>query len=139
MKKLLFLSATLMLLTTVAFAQNKKGAHVHKHAEERAHFINERMMVRLNLNKEQTDKIQALNLNRAKRIEDIKSQHGISKEDVRTQVKMLHDEYNNEVKSILTPEQYQQYMNIRDEQREKVMQRRGHHEHRKHAGKQAAE
>jgi Spy/CpxP family protein refolding chaperone len=124
MKKVFLMALVVLFAITVASAQQLNGALQQKSAEEKAYHITERMMVKLNLSKEQTEKIQALNLNRAKRIEDIKSQHGISKEDVRTQVKSLHDEYNNEVKAVLTPDQFQQYVSLRDEQREKVMERR---------------
>ena len=60
----------------------------------------------------------------APKVRAIKNDPSLSKEDKLQQLKALHDETNPQVKSILTPEQYQKLQEIRRTELLRVMRNR---------------
>lgn len=100
----LILTATVLFLGTVAFAQ--------KTAEERSTAITERMATELALTTEQKPKVQALNLAIAQKNDAIRNDTKLTKEQKVEAIKGNHNGRYAELKQILTPQQMTVYDNL---------------------------
>jgi len=102
------LLALSILSLTSAFSQNKANDLMNKTPEDRAKVQTEMMKNKLNLSTEQQTKIEAINLNYAKKFEPvIKSSD--SKLTRYKRAKSLQKAKNEELKKVLTTSQYQRY------------------------------
>jgi len=96
--------------------------------EARATRQTEKMSKELGLNKSQTRKLQALNLEKAQQREAMRAQYKSRGErpakNERQEIKAAHEKWNAELKDILTKKQYAQYQEQREEMRAQHKQRR---------------
>ncbi|MBO9673368.1 MAG: hypothetical protein J7577_07985 [Sphingobacteriaceae bacterium] len=104
---------------TLAFAQNKAKDLMNKTPEERAKFQTEMMKNKLSLNVEQQTKIEAINLNYAKKFEPI-IKSSDSKLTKYKQAKSLQKAKDEELKKVFTSSQYKQYEKFQEELKGKL-------------------
>jgi len=118
MKKAILASA-LALMTVMTFAQEKK----QRTPEERAQKATEKMAKELNLSEEQKEKVLEINLQKAKEMQQLKEEMKVLKE----KRKKLRDEHAEQMKSVLSEEQYQKYLQMREEMKKKHQEKRMKH------------
>lgn len=121
MKKL-FVLALAALFTVSAFAQNKqKGT-----PEERADKVTNRMKEKLNLSDEQVAKIKAINLDAAKKKEELKAKGKDERKQMRTQVNNIETDRDSKIMEVLTEEQKAEYTKMKEKAKER-RQNKGKH------------
>ncbi len=95
--------------TAVARAEGEaQSARQLATVEQRAEFRTERMKDALELEGEQLEKVRAINLKYAKEAEQI-TQAGDSEEDRFTKLAAMAAKKDDELRAVLTPEQFQTY------------------------------
>lgn len=112
MKKTIVAAALSFAALTIT-AQNTKNEG--KTLEERVKIKTEQMAKKLALSNEQKEKTYNANLNLAKQMQEIREQI----KSLHEKQKALLEEHNKEMKSILSDEQYQKYLQMREEIKEK--------------------
>lgn len=117
MKVFLFVFASLLSLS--AFAQN--DLRKNSTPEQRAERQTRQLSKQLGLNSEQTQKLQALNLSWMRRMDSLRTT-GTRPE--RGALRAMQQSHENDLKALLTPEQWTTYERLRTERREKMQGRR---------------
>lgn len=97
------------LIATSVSAQEKR-----KTPEERAKAQSEAMKKNLGLNEEQTIALEEINLRFAKEVEAKREMNGNSNEKVEIPQE-IRDARNAEIKTVLTPDQYEKFLKIKGE------------------------
>lgn len=115
MKKII-LSAAFIVLGTLAFAQKTDGDKKVKFEEKRTERL-AKLKTELNLSDAQVTQIKAL---QDKKMEARKADMQMEKADRRKEMKTKMDQNDQDMKSILTPEQYKKWQ----EKKEQKMQER---------------
>jgi hypothetical protein len=115
MKQLILMSAFVILIGGKLFAQDAK---TNRTPEERARIQTEWMKQTLKLDETQLTKIEPLNLKYAKKMEEIKSIP--SKMDKLKKAKSIMDEKDKELKKILNKDQFDVYLEKREELKDKM-------------------
>jgi hypothetical protein len=117
---------TLMIFCT-ASAQNPKNMS----AENRAKKITEWMKTNLQLKDDQVSKVQDINLKYANKMDEVKNSSG-SKQDKTKTMKTNEDARDNELKSVLSDEQFKTYQSkkaeLKKSMKEKGKQRKQQHQ-----------
>lgn len=121
MKKILVL-AFAALFTMSAFAQDKRQST----PEARAEKVTNKMKEKLNLSDEQVAKIKAINLDAAKKKDELKGKGKDERKEMRTKIKNIETDRDNKILEVLTDEQKAQYNKMKENAKE----------HRKGKGKQ---
>lgn len=136
MKNLFMTAALLIGLTGAAYSQDTlhkgrpgtgmmMGKGEMKSPEERAKMMTDAMEKRLNLTAEQKEKIYALNLERAIKMDKMRqSQEKLRKEQMGKGREMM-EEHNKQLNKILTEEQQKILNEAREKQKERMQQ---HHQ-----------
>ncbi|WP_165838211.1 DUF4890 domain-containing protein [Pontibacter arcticus] len=157
MKKILAMLAMGVLVSGASFAQDapqkEKGQHTEhrqnkkqraqKSPEERATKRTEHLVQKLDLNKSQQRKLQALHLKQAQERQQFMAQRGDFKDKskadrskMREIAKTRQESYKAELKDILNKKQYAQYEVMQQEQRARYESKKGdrkeHRGERKH-------
>ncbi len=114
----------LLVLTTAANAQEKE----RKSPEERAKMQTERMTKELGLSPEQAARVEALNAKYAEEAEAYRAQMEAEREKRKQEGKARLEAHDADLKAVLTPEQYTQWMALREKQMER---RKAEHQERK--------
>jgi hypothetical protein len=119
MKQIIFISAFLILLGGKLFALD---VETKRTPEERARIQTEWMKQSLNLNESQLTQIEPLNLKYVQKMEEVKTIPGrIGK---LKKVKSIMEEKDNELKRILTKDQFNVYLEKREELKNKLKEAR---------------
>jgi len=71
------------------------------------------MKKELSLSDDQYSKVQAINKNFGERLKTLRSDSTMSKETARVELKKIRDEKNNEIKGVLTPDQYNKWISMK--------------------------
>jgi hypothetical protein len=93
---------------------------VHWTAEERADKMSNKLDRRLNLSKDQDDKIHVINTDITKRIDGVKANTALAKKDKMQQIKVLNEERSQRFKSVLTADQYKKWNDWEMQKKEKM-------------------
>lgn len=117
MKVSLFVFASLLSLS--AFAQN--DLRKNSTPEQRAERQTQQLSKQLGLNSEQSQKLQALNRSWMRRMDSLRTT-GTRPE--RGALRAMQQSHENDLKALLTPEQWTTYERLRTERREKMQGRR---------------
>jgi protein CpxP len=137
MKKII-LAAMLTLFCQVGFCQtpNKQGKTHQTNRkvrtpEEKADMQVKRMTQDLALNSDQAAKVKVIVLDRIKKSEAVKQKYfsDAERKAMQQEMKTLRDQKENELKAVLTPEQYAKRQQLKEEHRNKKM------EYKKNGGK----
>ncbi len=111
-----------ILIAPLAMAQDKQGKE-QKTPEERAKRHTERMTQELGLTAEQSAKVGDINLRYVDVLADLKAS-GQDKEVMKEQGKALRDKRDEELKLVLTAEQYTRMMALREQKRKEAKAKR---------------
>lgn len=114
--------ATALLTAPFLMAQGKPGKE-QKTPEERAKHHTERMTQELGLSAEQSAKVGDINLRYADVLADMKAS-GQDQTAMKEQAKAMRDRRDEELKQVLTPEQYGKMMELRAQKRAKARDQR---------------
>ena len=133
MKKFIYyivicLVTTIFLFPFNSYAHENKGERRWKRMEnttleERADFQTKRMEEFLNLNDKQTEKIREINLRYSNEKQQIFESEE-SRQEKRGKFRGLHEHKRNELKTVLSEEQYEEYCSKRKEMKRKRRERR---------------
>ena len=126
MKKIALIFSLFLLAGLSAFAQATDSTLMAqgKTPEERASHSAMRMQKKLGLTDEQTAKIQAINLEKIHKIDDLRTKYKDSKKGMGQELKAVAAEADSEYKSILSSDQYTKWLTIKEQKKEKMMQKR---------------
>ena len=115
MKQIILISTFLILLCGKMFAQD---VETKLSSEERARFQTEWMKQNLSLSNDQLVQIEPLNLKYAQKMEEVKAISG--KIGKLKKAKSIMDEKDGQLKKILTKDQFNVYLEKREEIRDKM-------------------
>jgi len=131
MKRLVHFVTCLALATFIiplnSCTQKNKGERFRKHMEnttpeERADFETNWMQEFLNLSDEQTEKIREINLKHAKEQQQVFKLEG-PREEKKSKYSALHEQKQNELKKVLSEEQFKKYRSKKKEMKKRVRER----------------
>ncbi|ESU19807.1 hypothetical protein FEDK69T_30630 [Flavobacterium enshiense DK69] len=122
MKKIIIAVLSVMLLTVVNVNAQSKNAKAQSTPEQRAEKLTTWMKDNLNLTAEQIPLVQELNLKYARLNEELKNMSGPRNEKMK-KIKSNETAKEEELKKILTPEQFQTYTTKKREVKEEVKTR----------------
>lgn len=117
MKKIILLLTGLTLSTGIAFSQTTEDHSTHEHAkaEHAKHHVHkadhraEHLTKKLGLTSEQKAKVHALSLSEGIKVADFKKQHANDPAAMHREVKAVRENFKQQMKTILTPEQYKKW------------------------------
>ena len=118
--------ATFMLpLTSYSQVRGDRARGLYKHStpEERAAFQTDRMKTDLNLSDEQTAKVKEINLKYAKENQEV-FKSDITREEKKNKMHELYEQKQNELKTVLTAEQYEKLQAEKKEMRRQLRERK---------------
>jgi Spy/CpxP family protein refolding chaperone len=127
MKKSMFVKsligcALFVLISMTSFAQDADNKNRRARGEGREEQI-EKWKTELNLSEEQVAKIQAANKKRKEQMDKLREERKSERKENIEKVKSINDEFDKDMKAILTPEQYTKFDEIRDDKREQVKEK----------------
>lgn len=102
-----------------AISQMQQGM---PNAEERAKFLTERLKVDLKLENKQIPKVNEILLKYAKKVDSLRNQTK-SRQEMMEIMKKNMKEQDNEIKNVLTKEQFKKYEKIMEENRNRMRKR----------------
>lgn len=111
---------SLMLAATQLFAQNEVK---EMPAEKRAKLQTERMISSLKLDAEQTEKVGQINLKYAQKMDPVIQGSGNKMSRFRA-FKKINDQKEQELKSVLSSEQFEQFQKQQQEMKDKLREQR---------------
>lgn len=123
MKKIAFLTVFTLSTAVAIFAQADRGERERMTAEERAKKITEKMKTEFKLSDEQTRKIAAVNLDKAKKTDALREENKSHREEMKDKLQAIHEEREQEYKKIFTSEQFAAYTKKKEARKEKMMHR----------------
>jgi periplasmic protein CpxP/Spy len=107
--KIYFIAALMFACLATAFAQAPNGQQPRMNPEEMAKGLTDRMTTEIKLNDKQKTEISAINLKYTKKTMEIFQANQGNWEVIRTKMEESRTLKNNEVKAVLTDEQYKLY------------------------------
>lgn len=119
MKRILSTSILLVFMAVVAMAQPPQGGQFSP--EDMAKSQTEQMTKDLKLNEQQVEKVSALNTKYMENMQSIFQNAGGDREQMREKMEAFRTERNDELKKILTEEQFKKYQELENE---RMQQRR---------------
>lgn len=123
MNRLLLLFSIFFMVTS-SLTQPGYGRWQNSSPEERAKIQTDQMREKVNITNEQDSSIYEINLKYAKKIQELmKGEQG--RDEMRSKIGEMMKEKDNELKGILTEEQFELYLNYKEELRGKMKGRRG--------------
>ncbi len=114
--------ALFVLISIASFAQDADNKSRKVRGEGREEQI-EKWKTELNLSEEQVAKIQAANKKRKEQMNKLREERKSERKENIEKVKNITDEFDREMKAILTPEQYTKFDEIREDKREQVKEK----------------
>lgn len=93
-------------------------------AEERAEVYAKRMQKNLNLSDEQYKKVLAINIEQAKKQEELRAAHKAEMQATREKMKANHQDLNKKYESVLTPEQLKKFKEEQEKRKSEMQEGR---------------
>ncbi|MER0441409.1 hypothetical protein [Emticicia sp. W12TSBA100-4] len=93
-------------------------------AEERAEVYAKRMQKNLNLSDEQYKKVLAINIEQAKKQEELRAAHKAEMQATREKMKANHQDLNKKYESVLTPEQLKKFKEEQEKRKAEMQEGR---------------
>ncbi len=116
----LMLMMSFIFIGTTIFAQNNQQRTPQERTENQLKGINKAC----NLTKEQMPKVEKILLNSNTKMEELRTAKPAYKGERMEKMKVISDEQDAQLKAFLTPEQYQKYLTMKEQQKEKAKERR---------------
>ncbi len=114
--------ALFVLISIISFAQDADNKSRRGRGEGREEQI-EKWKTELNLSEEQVAKIQAANKKRKEQMDKLREERKSERKENIEKVKNITDEFDRDMKAILTPEQYTKFDEMRNDKREQVKEK----------------
>lgn len=125
MKKVLIALLLVSGISTATFAQQRGGADTDRSPEARAARQTERLAEELKLDTKQRERVYNLNLARAKEMEAFRNEGDKARTDARQTMQKHQQAYNDEMKKILSSDQFSSFEKRQDEMKDRMKDRRG--------------
>lgn len=124
MKKLLFAAFALIFAFGTTMAQDAGlSSKPKKTADERSAALTKKMTNQLGLDQAQQQRVAPINLDRFKKIEEVKTGNSANKSEVETKVKAINEEYNNNIKGVLSADQFTKFLAMQEEMKQKAFKK----------------
>lgn len=124
MKKIIISAFAVLFALTGAFAQDVQKGKGQKSPDEKSTRFTKRLTRELSLDNVQQQRVQGINLDRFKQIEELKNTAGIDNEGRRQKMKNIEDAYVTSMKGVLSAEQFPKFEALRAEMKDKAFERR---------------
>lgn len=124
MKKLIITAVALVFSLASAFAQDLQKAKPTKSPDEKSARFTKRMTNELSLDATQQERVQAINLDKFKQIEEAKSMANLDNATRRQKMKQIDDNYFTTLKGVLSAEQFTKFLAMSAEMKEKAFARK---------------
>jgi protein CpxP len=125
MKKFMIAAFALLFCVAGAIAQDASvSAKPKKSPEERAERFSKRMTKELSLDASQQERVKTINLDRFKKIEAVRTTSSYTKPETQQKLKEINEAYFNDLKGVLSAEQFAQFQKMKEEIKEKAFQKR---------------
>ena len=124
MKKFIISALAIVFSVASAFAQDVQKGKTQKTPDEKSSRFTQRMTRELSLDAAQQERVQAINLERFKNIEESKVQAGLDAPARRQKLKEVEDNYFNNLKGVLSADQFTKFQAMKAEMKEKAFERR---------------
>jgi Spy/CpxP family protein refolding chaperone len=126
MKKIvLAVLALFVLIGNISAQENQLQGRKKKSPVERAEAFSKKMTKNLDLDATQQERVKVINLDRFKQLEEARSSFGGDRKQIASKVKEVNDAYFNNLKGILTPEQFSKFQEMKEEMKERAVKRKG--------------
>jgi periplasmic protein CpxP/Spy len=131
MKRFAFLFALLFALTFTVNAQTtttESTPTAEKHRGKGKDKMKEKAQSaakELNLNDEQKSKMKTIASNYKSKLQAVRTDNSLSKEQKRAQLKEINAANDAEIKTVLSPEQYTQWADLKKNRQEKMKEHKG--------------
>lgn len=109
-----------LVVTSVPAGEAEKATPKMPPASERAQALTAKMKEKLALNAEQETKVAAINLKAAETVDHATALPGASRYDRFQSVKAAQAQRDNELKGVLTQDQWKKYKKLKDELKDQV-------------------
>ena len=117
MKKLMLTIAGLVIVISLSFAQNPSKPT--RTPEQKAAKRSEMLAQKLSLTPEQKQSVYNLILDRTTKVEAVKAKYAADKKGMGKELKSIRDNFDTQMKSILTPDQATKWEQLRAEEKAK--------------------
>ena len=108
-----------MALTRAQGVESPRAAGKEtRSAEDRARALTNRMVNKLSLSGDQTTRVQAINLEKAQKLEALQGKYAGNRRQGVPEMKEVNQAWNRELQAVLTPEQFTNYQALREERQE---------------------
>jgi protein CpxP len=124
MKKIVISAFMLLLTVAGASAQDLPKGKGMKTPDEKSVRFTQRLSKELNLDAAQQQRVQGINLDRFKQIEELKNMAGLDGPSRRQKMKSIEEAYVTSMKGVLNAEQFPKFEALRAEIKEKAFERR---------------
>jgi len=124
MKKFIISALAIVFSVASAFAQDLQKAKTQKTPDQKSSRFTQRMTRELSLDAAQQERVQAINLERFKNIQETKAQAGLDAPTRRQKLKELEDNYFTTLKGVLSADQFTKFQAMKSEMKEKAFERR---------------
>ena len=124
MKKLIITAVALVFSLASAMAQDLQKAKPKKSPDEKSARFTKRMTNELSLEATQQERVQAINLDKFKQIEEVKSIANLDAATRRQKMKQIDDNYFTTLKGVLNAEQFTKFQAMSAEIKEKAFARK---------------
>jgi periplasmic protein CpxP/Spy len=128
--KIYFIAILMFACLSTAFAQAQNGQHPRMSPEEMAKVLTDRMTTEIKLDDKQQTEISAINLKYSKKMVEIFQANQGNWDVIRTKMEESRTMKNNEIKAVLTDDQYKLYEEFMkkwfEEGRKRMQSNQGH-------------
>ncbi|TAH18664.1 MAG: hypothetical protein EAZ08_10765 [Cytophagales bacterium] len=114
--KVLIVCALFLAASNLSFAQKHDRGNGEKQVQK--------LKTELQLSDEQVAKVQAATAKRSAQIGSVKEEAKKDRKEKMSKAKAAMDEFDAEMKAVLTPEQYTKFTELKDDRKEKIKERR---------------
>ncbi|MBC7450691.1 MAG: hypothetical protein H7259_04310 [Cytophagales bacterium] len=132
MKKSFLILALVSLTSITGFSQTpaqtpatKQTQKTKLNPDEKAQKLTQYMTTELGLTTEQQQKVAALNSSKATQLAAIKTKYNGDMKAAQTELKPIKQQYNTSLKTILSPEQFTKWEQIKKQKKEEYKQKQG--------------
>lgn len=118
----------MLAIASMSLAYAQQPAHHKKHTpQERAEKLTEKMTQELGLSAETKAKVSEINYEKARKVEQLRNEAIADKERKKEARQKLKQEHETQLKAVLTPEQFEKWLKLREEMKQKHKEKRMHH------------
>ncbi len=124
MKKLILIGSSVLMLSIASLAQT--GTPTPKSAQERTASATERWTKELGLSPEQVEKVKVILMEKNETVDAVKAKKvsGVDKKEYKGDRKEAMDKRDEQMKAVLTPEQYTKYISLREQVKAKRVEKK---------------